>query len=79
MFPIAITDIPKAATIIDIHTVKEILSFKNINPSIAVINGMAAKHNYVTAADVLEIDQIKVIIADPSPIPPIIPEIPIFK
>ena len=78
-FPNAITIIPNAATKIDIHTVREILSFKNINPSIAVINGIAAKHNNVTAADVLEIDQIKVIIAVPRATPPIMPEIPIFK
>ena len=78
-FPNAITDMPKAATIIDIHTVKEILSFKNIKPSIAVINGIAARHNNVTAAVVLEIDQIKVIIAVARPAPPIIPGTPIFK
>ena len=78
-FSNAITDMPKAATIIDIHTVKEILSFKNINPSNAVINGIAAKHNNVIAAVVFEIDQIKVIIAVARPAPPIIPEIPIFR
>ena len=70
---------PKAATIIEIHTVKEILSFKNKNPSKAVINGIAAKHNNVIAAVVFVIDQIKVIIAVASPSPPIKPEIPIFK
>ena len=79
VFPNAITPIPKAATMIDIHTVKEILSFKNKNPSKAVINGIAAKHNNVTAAVVFEIDQIKVIIAIARPNPPITPEIPIFK
>ena len=78
-FPKAITVIPNAATKIEIHTVIEIFSFKNIKPRRAVINGIAAKHNNVTAADVLEIDQINVIIAIPRPIPPIIPEIPIFK
>ena len=78
VFPKAMTHIPKAATKIDIQTVKEIFSFKNKNPSSAVINGIAAKHNNVTAAVVLEIDQIKVIIAIASPAPPIIPEIPIF-
>jgi len=43
------------------------------------MNGIAAKHNNVTAAVVLEIDQIKVIMAVPRPIPPIIPDIPIFN
>ena len=79
VFPYAITHIPKAATIIEIHTVKEILSFKNKNPSKAVINGIAAQHNNVIAAVVFEIDQIKVIIAVARPAPPIIPGIPIFK
>ena len=79
VFPNAITHIPKAATIIDIQTVNEILSFKNKNPSNAVINGIAAKHNNVIAAVVFEIDQIKVIIAVARPAPPIIPEIPIFR
>ena len=79
VFPNAITHMPKAATIIDIQTVKEILSFKNKNPSNAVINGIAAKHNNVTAAVVFEIDQMKVIIAVARPIPPIIPEIPILR
>ena len=78
VFPNAITHIPKAATMIEIHTVKEILSFKNKNPRKAVINGIAAKHNNVTAAVVFEIDQIKVIMAVARPIPPINPEIPIF-
>ena len=78
VFPNAITHMPKAATIIDIQTLKEILSFKNKNPRNAVINGIAAKHNNVTAAVVFEIDQIKVIIAVARPIPPIIPEIPIL-
>ena len=79
VFPNAITHMPKAATIIEIHTVKEILSFKNKNPSNAVINGIAAKHSNVIAAVVFEIDQIKVIIAVARPAPPITPEIPIFK
>ena len=79
VFPNAITHIPKAATIIDIQTVNEILSFKNKNPSNAVINGIAAKHNNVIAAVVFEIDQIKVIIAVARPAPPIIPENPIFR
>ena len=79
VLPSAITHIPKAATIIDNQTVNEILSFKNKNPSNAVINGIAAKHNNVIAAVVFEIDQIKVIIAVARPDPPIIPEIPIFR
>ena len=78
-FPYAITHIPKAAITIDIHTVEEIFSFKNKKPSKAVINGIAAKHNSVIAAVVLEIDQIKVIMAVAKPTPPINPEIPIFK
>ncbi len=78
-FPNAITTIPNVATKIDIHTVIEIFSFKNINPRRAVINGIAAKHNNVTAADVFEMDQIKVIIAVARPAPPSNPEIPIFK
>ena len=77
--PNAITAIPNVATKIDIHTVKEIFSFKNINPRRAVINGIAAKHNNVTAADVFEIDQINVIMAVARPTPPSIPEIPIFE
>ena len=43
------------------------------------MNGIAAKHNKVIAALVFVMDQIKVIIAVPSPIPPIAPEIPILK
>ncbi len=78
-FPNAITTIPKVATKIEIHTVIEIFSFKNINPRSAVINGIAAKQSNVTAADVLEIDQINVIIAVARPAPPNIPGIPIFK
>ena len=75
----AITTIPKAATNIATQTVIEIFSFKNKKPSNAVINGIAAKHNKVIAALVFVMDQIKVIIAVPSPIPPIAPEIPMFK
>ena len=69
----------KAATKIAIHTVVEIFSFKNKKPKRAVMKGIAAKHNNVTAAEVLVIDHIKVIMAVPRPIPPIIPEIPTFK
>ena len=79
VFPKAIMLIPKAATKIAIHTVVEIFSFKNKKPKRAVMKGIEAKHNNVTAAEVLVIDHIKVIIAVPRPIPPIIPEIPTFK
>lgn len=77
--PKAITTIPNVATNIATQTVSEIFSLKNKNPNNAVINGIAAKHKRVTAAVVLVIDQIKVIIAVPKPTPPIIPDIPIFK
>ena len=53
---IAIIRIPIAAIIIDAHTLNEMASFKNKNPSNAVINGIAAKHNKVTAAEVLVIE-----------------------
>ena len=79
VFPIAITIMPKVATNIAIHTVIETFSFKNKKPNNAVINGVAAKHNNVIAADVLVIDQIKLIIAVPSPNPPTSPETPILK
>ena len=48
--------IPIAATAIAIQTFKLIVSFKNKKPSIAVINGMAARHNKVTAAEVFVIE-----------------------
>ena len=70
--------IPKAATDIAIQTFTEIVSFKNKKPSNAVINGIAAKQSSVTAAEVLVIEYINVIIAIPSPTPPIAPEIPIL-
>ena len=79
LLPIDIINIPKVAITIDIPTEIEILSLKNKNPKRAVINGIAAKHNKVTAAVVWFIDQMNVIIAVPSPIPPIIPDKPIFK
>ena len=79
LFPKAITAIPKVATNIAIHTVNEIFSLKNKNPKRAVIKGIAAKQSNVTAAVVLVIDQINVIIAVASPKPPINPEKPIFK
>ena len=70
---------PTVANIIAIQTLKDIFSFKNKKPNKAVINGIEAKHNKVIAAVVFVIDQIKVIIAHPRPMPPIIPEIPILK
>ena len=77
--PIAIIATPMDATNIAIQTLIDIFSFKNKNPNKAVIKGIAAKLNNVIAAVVFVMDQIKVIIAVPSPIPPIIPDIPIFK
>ena len=76
--PNAIMIIPIDANIIAIHTLKEIFSCKNKKPKKAVINGIAARHNKVTAAEVLVIDQIKDIIAIPKPVPPIKPDQPIF-
>ena len=70
---------PKDATIIEIQTVIEIFSFKNKKPKRAVINGIDAKQSNVIAAVVFVIDQIKVIIAVPNPIPPIVPETPTLK
>ena len=76
--PIAITIIPIDANTIAIQTFKEIFSCKNKKPKKAVINGIAARHSKVTAAEVLVIDQIKDIIAIPRPVPPIKPDQPIF-
>tara|TARA_Y100000590_G_scaffold21930_1_gene25341 strand:+ start:68 stop:448 length:381 start_codon:yes stop_codon:yes gene_type:complete len=78
-FPIAITNIPTQAIIIDNQTFIEILSFKNKNPNKAVRKGIAARHNKVIAALVFVIDHIKHIIAHPRPLPPIIPDKPILK
>jgi hypothetical protein len=61
------------------QTFNEIVSFKNKKPSKAVIKGMAAKQSKVIATLVFVIDQIKQIIARPSPTPPITPEKPILK
>ena len=77
--PIAMIATPMDATNIAIQTLTDIFSFKNKKPNKAVIKGIADKHNNVIAAVVFVMDQIKVIIAVPSPIPPIIPDIPIFK
>ena len=65
--------------LIDNQTFNEIFSFKNKKPNKAVINGIAAKQSNVIAALVFVIDQIKVIIAHPSPTPPANPDKPILK
>ena len=54
--PKAIIIIPTVAITIEIHTFKEICSFKKINAKSAVKNGIAAKHNNVIAAVVLVIE-----------------------
>ena len=77
--PNAIIITPALATVIDIQTLLETFSFKNKKPKKAVMNGIADKHNKVIAAEVFVMDQIKHTIADPNPIPPIIPAFPIFK
>ena len=79
VLPTAIIPIPIVAIIIVIHTFKEIFSFKNKKANRAVKKGIAAKHNKVIAALVFVIENIKEIIATPSPDPPIKPEIPILK
>ena len=75
---IAMIIIPNAAIAIDTQTFVEIVSFKNMKPSNAVMKGIAARQSRVTAADVFVIEYIKDIIAIPSPTPPINDEIPIF-
>ncbi len=79
VLPTAIIPIPIVAMIIDIQTFKEIFSFKNKKASKAVKNGIAAKQSKVIAALVFVIENIKEIMAIPSPEPPIKPEIPILK
>ena len=78
VFPRAIIIIPIVATIIEIQTLSEILSFRNKKASSAVKNGMAAKHNKVIAAVVFVIEYIKEIIAIPRPQPPSNPDLPTF-
>ena len=75
----AIIIIPIVEIVIDIQTFIEMFSLRNKKPSKAVIKGIVAKHKRVIAADVLVIDQIKVVMAIPKPTPPTNPEIPIFK
>ena len=79
VLPTAIIPIPIVAINIDIQTFKEIFSFKNRKASKAVKNGIAAKQSRVIAALVFVIENIKEIIAIPSPEPPIKPEIPILN
>ena len=56
VLPIAIIIIPIVARIIEIQTLKLILSFKNKKASNAVKKGIAAKHNKVIAAVVFVIE-----------------------
>jgi hypothetical protein len=79
VLPTAIIPIPIVAIIIETQTFREILSFKNKKASNAVKKGIAAKHNKVIAALVFVIENIKEIIAIPSPDPPSKTEIPILK
>ena len=79
VLPSAIITIPAVAITIEIQTFKEIFSFKNKKANNAVKKGIAAKHSNVTAALVLVIEYIKVIIATPKPDPPMTPDKPIFK
>ena len=60
-------------------TFKDIFSLRNKKLNKAVMNGIAAKHNNVIAADVFIIDHIKDIIAIARPNPPKIPDKPTFK
>ena len=76
---IAIIANPIDAIIIAIQTFNETFSFKNKKANNAVKKGIAAKHSNVTAALVLVIEYIKVIIATPKPDPPMTPDNPIFK
>ena len=79
VFPNAIITIPIVAINIAIQTFIEIFSLRNRKPNNAVKKGIAARHNKVIAALVFVIEYIKVIIAIPKPVPPISPDIPIFK
>ena len=56
LLPIAIIIIPIEARIIEIQTLKLILSFKNKKASNAVKKGIAARHNKVIAAVVFVIE-----------------------
>ena len=59
--------------------IAKLFSLRNKNLNKAVMNGIAAKHNNVIAADVFVIDHIKDIIAIARPNPPKIPDKPTFK
>ena len=78
LVPSAMIIIPIVAIKIEIQTFKEIFSFKNKKASNAV-NGIAAKHNNVIAAEVLVIEYMKETIATPKPNPPIKPDVPTLK
>ena len=56
VFPTAIIKIPTEAIMIEIHTFKDIFSFKNMNANKAVKKGIAARHKSVTAALVFVIE-----------------------
>ena len=79
VLPKAIITIPKVAMMMATQTLTDIFSFKNKKPNKAVKNGIAAKQSKVMAALVLVMEYINVIIAIPSPVPPIMPDIPILK
>ena len=79
VLPSAIIINPMVAIIIAIQTLIDIFSFKKRKPNNAVKKGIAAKQSSVMAALVLVIEYINVIIAIPSPVPPIMPDIPILK
>ena len=79
VFPEAIIINPAVAMIIAIQTFNEIFSFKNKKPNNAVKKGIAARQSKVIAAVVLVIEYINVIIANPRPDPPIIPDNPMLK
>ena len=77
--PNAIIMIPTVAIKIEIQTFKDIFSLRNKKAKSAVKKGIAARQSKVIAADVLVIEYIKLIIAIPNPVPPIIPEYPILR
>ena len=79
VLPKAIIINPIVAMVIAIQTLIDIFSFKNKKPNNAVKNGIAAKQSKVIAALVLVIEYINVIMAIPSPVPPIMPDTPILK
>ena len=72
--PKAIIIIPTVAINIEIQTFNEIFSLRNKKANSAVKKGMAARQSKVIAAEVLVIEYIKLIIAIPNPVPPMIPE-----